>query len=338
MDRLAAMRAYVQVLAAMRAYVQVVEAGSFVRAAEKLGASTSSTSRLIAELEAHLGARLLNRTTRKLSLTETGQAYYERCVQLLADIEEAEAAAGAAAAVPTGRLKLTCPYNLLAQPIGPALAEFNRRHPKVSFDVTVADRVIDLVDEGFDLAVRIGAPGGEQLVARRLGSTQLVACAAPAYLERNGTPRAPADIAAHRVLTYAYVSSPFQWRLVDGDGRTYEVRVAGPLHANSGELLAWASPSSPISSSGRTLPAASCSGCCRSTLVRSSMSGPSIRAGATCRPRCAPSSTTWPRSSPPIRSARRRRRPRPIAPDRPAEDPGSTCCHAPIDAGLYRLR
>jgi DNA-binding transcriptional LysR family regulator len=224
-------------LAAMRAYVQVVEAGSFVRAAEKLGASTSSTSRLIAELEAHLGARLLNRTTRKLSLTETGQAYYERCVQLLADIEEAEAAAGAAAAVPTGRLKLTCPYNLLAQPIGPALAEFNRRHPKVSFDVTVADRVIDLVDEGFDLAVRIGAPGGEQLVARRLGSTQLVACAAPAYLERNGTPRAPADIAAHRVLTYAYVSSPFQWRLVDGDGRTYEVRVAGPLHANSGELL-----------------------------------------------------------------------------------------------------
>jgi DNA-binding transcriptional LysR family regulator len=224
-------------LAAMRAYVQVVEAGSFVRAAEKLGASTSSTSRLIADLEAHLGARLLNRTTRKLSLTETGQAYYERCVQLLADIEEAEAAAGAAAAVPTGRLKLTCPYNLLAQPIGPALAEFNRRHPKVSFDVTVADRVIDLVDEGFDLAVRIGAPGGEQLVARRLGSTQLVACAAPTYLERNGTPRTPADIAAHRVLTYAYVSSPFQWRLVDGGGQTHDVRVAGPLHANSGELL-----------------------------------------------------------------------------------------------------
>jgi DNA-binding transcriptional LysR family regulator len=224
-------------LAAMQAYVQVVEAGSFVRAAEKLGASTSSTSRLIAELEAHLGARLLNRTTRKLSLTETGQAYYERCVQLLADIEEAEAAAGAAAAVPTGRLKLTCPYNLLAQPIGPALAEFHRRHPQVSFDVTVADRVIDLVDEGFDLAVRIGSPGGEQLVARRLGSTRLVPCAAPAYLERHGTPLAPADIAAHRVLTYAYVSTPFQWRLVDGGGHAHEVRVGGPLHANSGELL-----------------------------------------------------------------------------------------------------
>lgn len=224
-------------LVAMQAFVHVVEAGSFVRAAEKLGASTSSTSRLIADLEAHLGARLLNRTTRRLSLTETGQAYYERCVQLLADVGEAEAAAGAAAAVPSGRLKLTCPFNLLAQPIGPALAEFGRRHPQVSFDVTVADRVIDLVDEGFDLAVRIGAPGGEQLVARRLGSTKLVACASPAYLAARGTPRAPADLAAHGALTYAYVASPFQWRLVDGEGKAHEVRVGGPLHANSGELL-----------------------------------------------------------------------------------------------------
>jgi len=175
-------------LTAMQAFVHVVEAGSFVRAAEKSGASTSSTSRLIADLEAHLGARLLNRTTRKLSLTETGQAYYERCVQLLADIDEAETLAGAAAAAPSGKLKLTCPYNLLAQPMAPALAEFSQRHPKVSFDVIVADRVIDLVDEGFDLAVRIGGPGGEQLVARRLGSTQLLACASPAYLKQRGTP------------------------------------------------------------------------------------------------------------------------------------------------------
>jgi DNA-binding transcriptional LysR family regulator len=224
-------------LTAMQAFVHVVEAGSFVRAAEKLGTSTSSTSRLIAELETHLGARLLNRTTRRLSLTETGQAYYERCVQLLADLDEAEAAAGAAAAAPSGRLKLTCPYNLLAQPIAPALAEFGRRHPQVGFDVTVADRLVDLVDEGFDLAVRIGAPGGEQLVARRLGSTQLVACASPAYLAARGAPRAPADLAAHSALTYAYVASPFVWRLADAEGRQHEVRVGGSLHANSGELL-----------------------------------------------------------------------------------------------------
>jgi DNA-binding transcriptional LysR family regulator len=224
-------------LAAMQAFVQVVEAGSFVRAAERLGTSTSSMSRQIAELETHLGALLLNRTTRRLSLTETGQAYYERCVQLLADIDEAETVAGAAAATPSGRLKLTCPYNLLAQPIGPALAEFNRRFPQVSFDVTVADRMIDLVDEGFDLAVRIGAPGGERLVARRLGATQLVVCAAPAYLDAHGTPQVPAELAQQRVLTYAYVSSPYLWRFVDGNGGEHEVRVGGPLHANSGELL-----------------------------------------------------------------------------------------------------
>ncbi len=198
----------------MTAFVTVVEAGSFVRAAERLGSSTSSTSRLIADLEAHLGARLLNRSTRRLSLTETGQAYYERCVQLLADLGEA-----------------------LAQPIGPALAEFSRRCPRVTFDVTVSDRVVDLVDEGFDLAVRIGAPGGEQLVARRLGTTELVACASPAYLAERGAPRLPGELAAHRVLTYAYVATPSLWRFTDPAGVAHEVRVAGPLHANSGELL-----------------------------------------------------------------------------------------------------
>jgi DNA-binding transcriptional LysR family regulator len=224
-------------IAAMQAFVHVVEAGSFVRAAGRLGASTSSTSRLVADLESHLGARLLNRTTRKLSLTETGQAYYERCVQLLADLGEAEAAAGASASAPTGRLKLTCPFNLLVQPIGPALAEFNRHHPKVTFDVTVADRVIDLVEEGFDLAVRIGAPGGERLVARRLGSTQLVPCASAAYLAQHGAPLAPEELVRHQALTYAYVAAPFQWRLADAAGVPHEVRVGGPLHANSGELL-----------------------------------------------------------------------------------------------------
>ena len=224
-------------LAAMEAFVRVVEAGSFVGAADRLGASTSSVSRLVADLESHLGARLLHRTTRRLSVTETGQAYYERCVQLLADVDEAESAAGAAAAAPSGRLKLTCPYNLLAQPIAPALAEFNRRFPQVTFDVTVADRAVDLVDEGFDLAVRIGAPGGEQLVARRLGSTELIACAAPAYLATHGLPRRPEDLARHSVLTYAYVATPSLWKFTDADGKLHEVRVAGPLHANSGELL-----------------------------------------------------------------------------------------------------
>jgi DNA-binding transcriptional LysR family regulator len=222
--------------AAMQAFVRVVESGSFVRAAERSAMSTSSLSRLVADLEAHLHARLLNRTTRKLSLTETGQAFYERCVQLLADVDEAESLAARAAAQAHGTIKLTCPYNLAAQTLAPAIAGFVAGHPAVKFDVTVSDRLIDLVEEGFDLAIRIGQVGSDLLVARKLGSTELVPCAAPAYLERRRAPATPADLAHHFVMTYAYSPTPRVWQLRDAAAQTHEVRVQGPLHSNSGEL------------------------------------------------------------------------------------------------------
>ena len=222
--------------AAMRAFARVVESGSFVRAAERTEISTSSLSRLVADLEAHLHARLLNRTTRKLSLTETGQAFYERCVQLLADLDEAESLASRAAAQAHGTIKLTCPYNLAAQPLAPAIAAFVARHPAVRFDVTVSDRTIDLVEEGFDLAIRVGAVGSDLLVARKLGSTELVPCASPAYLEAHGKPTTPADLAQHQVMTYAYSATPRLWQLRDAAGQLHEARVQGPLHSNSGEL------------------------------------------------------------------------------------------------------
>ena len=222
--------------AAMQAFVRVVESGSFVRAAERSAMSTSSLSRLVADLEAHLHARLLNRTTRKLSLTETGQAFYERCVQLLADLDEAESLAARAAAQAHGTIKLTCPYNLAARTLAPAIAGFVASHPAVKFDVTVSDRLIDLVEEGFDLAIRIGKVGSDLLVARKLGSTELVPCAAPDYLERHGPPATPADLARYSVMTYAYSPMPRVWQLRDAAGQTHEVRVQGPLHSNSGEL------------------------------------------------------------------------------------------------------
>lgn len=222
--------------AAMRAFARVVELGSFVRAAERMEMSTSSLSRLVADLETHLHARLLNRTTRKLSLTETGQAFYERCVQLLADLDEAEALASRAAAQAHGTIKLTCPHNLVAHPIAQAIASFAERHPAVRFDVTVADRVIDLVEEGFDLAIRVGAVRSDLLVARKLGTTELVACAAPIYIERFGMPQAPADLTRHQVITYAYSPTPRVWQLRNAVGEVEEVRVQGPLHGNSGEL------------------------------------------------------------------------------------------------------
>lgn len=224
-------------LTAMEAFVRVVEAGSFVAAADRLGLSTSSLSRLVADLEQHLGARLLNRTTRRLSLTESGQAYYERCVTLLADVAEAEAVAGQSAAQARGTLRLTCSYSMAEQTVAPAIAAFVKRHPAVKFELIVSDRIVDLIEEGFDLAIRVGSVGSDRLVARRLGSMQLVLCAAPAYLERQGTPASPADLPRHNALTYAYSASPRVWRFTDAAGTPYDVRVTGNLHANSGDAL-----------------------------------------------------------------------------------------------------
>jgi len=222
---------------AMQAFVRIVESGSFVGAAERVGLSTSSLSRLVAELEQHLGARLLNRTTRRLSLTESGQAYYERCVTLLADLAEAEAIAGQAAAEPRGTIRLTCSYSMADQRVAPAIAAFAEAHGQVKFELVVSDRVIDLVEEGFDLAIRVGAVGSDRLVARRLGSMRLLLCAAPSYLASHGTPTAPADLVRFNALTYAYATAPRQWRFSDRSGQVQEVRVNGTLHANSGDAL-----------------------------------------------------------------------------------------------------
>lgn len=222
---------------AMEAFVRVVESGTFVAAAEHLKMSTSSLSRLVADLEQHLGARLLNRTTRRLSLTEIGQSYYERCVTLLADLSEAEAIAGQAAAQPRGTVRITCSHGMAELRVAPAIATFVERHPAVKFDLVVSDRLVDLVEEGFDLAIRVGPVGSERLVARRLGAIRLLLAAAPAYLARRGTPATLADLASHDALTYAYSSSPRLWRLLDSAGAAHDVRVGGSLHANSGEAL-----------------------------------------------------------------------------------------------------
>jgi DNA-binding transcriptional LysR family regulator len=224
-------------LQAITAFVTVVEAGSFARAAERLDASVSAVSRHVAELEAHLDARLLNRTTRRLSLTEAGTTFHERCVQLLADLEEAEQSASQGGATPRGTLKLTCPITYGVRVLAPAIAAFVARHAQVRVDAELSDRAVDLVDEGFDLAVRIGAIRSQFLVARRIGSTALVCCASPGYLARHGTPRAPEDLSRHACLTYEYAPVRNQWRFAAPDGGERAVRVAGPIHANNGRML-----------------------------------------------------------------------------------------------------
>jgi DNA-binding transcriptional LysR family regulator len=223
---------------AVTAFAKVVEQGSFARAAERLGMSTSAVSRQVADLEAHLDARLLNRTTRRLSLTESGQAFFERCVQLLADLEEAEEAVTAAAVVPRGTLKLTCSITFGNRHLAPAIAAFAAKHPQVRFEIELSDRAVDIVDEGIDLAIRIGDIGSQALIGRRIGSTQLVCCAAPAYLAAHGTPATPDDLAQHACLTYEYSSAGNIWHFRDADGRAHTVKVAGPAHANNGQMQA----------------------------------------------------------------------------------------------------
>jgi DNA-binding transcriptional LysR family regulator len=223
---------------ALRVFAQVVESGGFSRAADRLGLSTTAVSRQVAELEAHLQTRLLNRTTRRLSVTESGQAFYGRAVQLLHDLEEAEQEASKAAITPRGTIRLTTSLNFGTRQVAPAIAAFVARHPGVKFDVQLSDRTVDLVEEGFDLAIRIGGGGSDNLVARKLGETRLVACASPEYLARRGTPTSPQDLARHDCFTYEYVSSRGQWRFRGPDGRDDMVRVSGPVHSNSGDLNA----------------------------------------------------------------------------------------------------
>jgi DNA-binding transcriptional LysR family regulator len=223
---------------AIRAFTQVVESGSFSSAAGRLGLSTTATSRHVAELEAHLQTRLLNRTTRRVSLTESGRAFYERSTQLLADLAEAEQEAQRAAIVPRGTIRLTAAVNFGARHVAPAIAAFLGRHAEVRFDVSLSDRIVDLVEEGFDLGIRIGAPGSDNLVARKLGETRLVPCASPEYLKAHGAPQVPEDLARHNCFTYEYVSPRNLWRFRDASGAERSVRVGGNLHSNNGDLLA----------------------------------------------------------------------------------------------------
>ncbi len=235
-------------LLAMKVFVQVVESGSFARASERLGISTTACSRRVADLEAHLGGRLLNRTTRKLSLTESGRAFHDRSLQLLADLDEAERLVAQSAEAPRGTLRITCSTNFGMRQLAPAIAAFMSRYPEMKFDVSLSDRIVDIVEEGFDLAVRIGTLGLQNLVARKLGESRMIACASPAYLAARGTPQRPEDLVKHNCLTYAYGPPVGQWTfrgagVATENGRAGKVgaeivvRVAGNLHSNNGDML-----------------------------------------------------------------------------------------------------
>ncbi|PPU77215.1 MULTISPECIES: LysR family transcriptional regulator [Xanthomonas] len=223
-------------LDAMRVFTAVAERSGFSAAAAALDRSTASVTRQIAALEQRLGTRLLNRTTRRVSLTSAGTAYYQRCLQLLADLDDLEATIGAQALEPSGVLRVNAPVSYGIERLGALLPGFRTRHPQVELDLSLSDRLVDMVEEGFDVAIRITRQPAPMLIARQLGKVRLLACAAPAYLERAGTPKHPADLAGHECLLYHYSPTGDVVRFHGPDG-DIEVRVHGGLRANNGHVL-----------------------------------------------------------------------------------------------------
>ena len=223
-------------LDAMAIFARVVEAESFSGAARALGLSKSAVSKRISRLEDRLGLRLLNRTTRRLSLTEGGAAFYQGCQRVVAEAEAAEQAVTHLASAPRGRLRVNAPMSFGVRHVSPALPEFLARYPELTIDLALNDRVVDLVEEGFDLGIRITPLADSSLVVRRLAPSRAVLSASPAYLETHGAPRWAAELEDRACLIYSYQAVGEGWHLTGPDGER-RFKVLGPLRVNSGDAI-----------------------------------------------------------------------------------------------------
>ena len=221
----------------LRTFVAVVETGSFTAAAERLEVAKSAVSRRVSALEARLGAQLLRRTTRRLSLTDSGTGFYERGVRILADLDEAESAVAQAHGELRGRLRVALPLSFGVRHMYGPICDFNARHPGVRFDLDLNDRQVDLIEEGMDLAVRIGRLSDSSLIARKLFDARTVVVAGPGYLERHGTPLTPQDLREHLCLNYSNVDEPERWSYTDPDGKPQSVVVRSGMTASSGDFI-----------------------------------------------------------------------------------------------------
>lgn len=219
----------------MQTFVAVVDAGSFAGAADALGSSRAAVSRHVGRLESRLGVRLLHRTTRRLSLTEEGEVFYARCRELLADVEEAESEISSRSGAVGGLLRVNVPVTYGIVHLAALWGPFRDRHPKVRLDITHSDRIADLVEEGYDLAIRIAALPSSTFISRRLATTRIVPCASPAYLAAHGTPRQPADLKEHAIIGYSYLASGDEWHFVGPDGPV-SVKTQPCIRANSGDV------------------------------------------------------------------------------------------------------
>jgi DNA-binding transcriptional LysR family regulator len=215
-------------------FVKVVELASFTAAADALGMSQPVVSKAVTRLEEKLGARLLNRTTRRLSLTEAGSELYGRSVRALAEIENAELEVARFQTEPRGLLRVSAPMSFSILQLGPELQSFLTRFPGVTLELHLDDRQVDLVEEGFDVAVRIGRLQDSNLIARKIAPCRQVLCASPAYLAQRGEPERPEDLLEHSCILYSLVSAPREWRLVGADGELHTVPINGSMQSNNG--------------------------------------------------------------------------------------------------------
>ncbi|TWC68306.1 LysR family transcriptional regulator [Herbaspirillum sp. SJZ099] len=215
-------------------FIAVAELGSFVKAADALGISKAAVSRTVLELEARLGSRLMQRTTRRLSLTEAGTLYLERCKQIVAALEEADDLLLAGAANPGGLLRINAPHTFGVLHLAPLWPMFLERYPGVALDITLSDRIVDIIDEGFDMAIRIARLSDSTLVHRKLASTGLLVCASPDYLDKHGTPTHPHELAQHQAISYSYNTGKDDWQF-DGPEGAVSVKVRSRMHVNNGD-------------------------------------------------------------------------------------------------------
>ena len=218
----------------MQTFAAVVDAGSFVKASLALGTSKGAVSRYVGDLESRLGVRLLHRTTRRLSLTEEGQVFYLRSKELLADVDEAEAEITSRSGEASGLLRINAPFTFGILHLAPLWGVFRSQYPNVSLDVTLADRVVDLVEEGYDVAIRIATLPSSTLISKRLTSTRMVLCASPKYIKKHGAPAHPSELSEHAVLAYTYWSTKDEWHFEGPEGHV-SVRTNPCIHTNSGD-------------------------------------------------------------------------------------------------------
>ena len=215
-------------------FTAVVDSGSFVKAADRLNMSKAAVSRHLVDLETRLGIRLLHRTTRKLSLTEEGEIFYGRCKEILETIESAENEITSHTDDVSGHIRINAPFSFGIRKLAPLWGMFHQKYPKVTLDVVLSDRLVDVVDEGYDIAIRIAALSNSTMVSKKLTDTRIVLCASPKYLKEHGIPKKPADLANHQVINYSYWAGKEEW-IFNGPNGKESVNIKPFMQTNNGD-------------------------------------------------------------------------------------------------------